>query len=491
MNSNPFSLFQTIRGKMTILYVLVFGFIVAICSVILYTAYAQRLRGDLDESLVMIALSLTELVHQDGIVSKEIFHELSEAYLSFDHGSRLYVEILKRDGSVILKYPQPNEVSLPLRPEIISRAFLGKSTFVFTKLKLSSSPDNQITARLLLRPDMATSAAKYVFAIAIPTARMEQILVGLRLIMLVLFPLVMLLTSFAGWFLAGRTFRPVNQLISDAQKITAEQLSKRLTVGPVDDEISRLSATLNEMINRIEQSFLDQKQFTADVSHELRTPLTILSGEIEVALQHSRTKEEYHRILRSNLEEIQRLQKILNDLLLLCQIDSGKIMIDQRPIRLDELLIAAIQKVSQAAKSREISINLRLDEGVDQGLSESMIMANSACLLNVFINLLDNAIRFSSIGSKISCVLKEGYDHVEVTIQDNGEGISEEHLERVFDRFYRVDRAVGNTSKSGIGLGLAISRSVVEVHGGKISLNSSPGQGTTVRVLLPLTNKGS
>ena len=490
MNTKRFALFQTIRGKITILYVLIFGLTLAACSVILYTTFARKLRVDFDESLITIASSMAESVHEDGIVPQEIFQDVADDYLSFGYGDKLYIEILNKDESIALKSPQLGEATLPLGSEMLAKGFLGKSIFATIKLQLPSPSNRHITARLLLHPSVANTAPQYVFAIAMPTRKMEHVLFRLRLIIFTLVPFAMVVAAIGGWFLSNRAFKPINQVISTTRAITAERLHERLTVGSVDDEINRLSTTLNEMIGRLEQSFLAQKQFTADASHELRTPLTILAGEIEVALQRCRSVEEYQQTLQSNLEEIRRLQKIVNALLLLSQIDSGKMTIDRNPIRIDELLISAIQKINQSAKSQRVSIDLQLDDSGGDDPRDIMVMADSASLQNVFLNLLDNAVRFSRAGNQVSCALKAINRQVEITIKDHGEGISPEHMEHVFDRFYRVNHSFGNTRKSGAGLGLAIAKAVIEAHGGTISLQSSPGQGTTVRVILPIANKG-
>jgi two-component system OmpR family sensor kinase len=492
MNPKRFVLFQTIRGKITILYVLIFGLTLAACSVILYTTFARKLRADFDESMITIASSLAESVHEDGIVPQEIFQDVADDYLSFGYGDKLYIEILNRDESIALKSPQLGDALLPLKSETISEAFLGKLIFATIKLQLPS-PSNmrrRITARLLLHPGVANTAPQYVFAIAMPTRKMEHVLFRLRLIIFTLVPFAIVVASIGGWFLSNRAFKPINQVISAARTITAERLHERLFVSSVDDEINRLSTTLNEMIERLEQSFLAQKQFTADASHELRTPLTILAGEIEVALQRCRTTGEYQQILQSNLEEIRRLQKIVNALLLLSHIDSGKMTIGRNPIRLDEVLISAIQKVNRSAKTQRILIDLQLDDSGGEDLREIVVLADSASLQNVFLNILDNAIKFSHAGSKVSCALKAINGRVEITIKDNGEGIAPDHLGHVFDRFYRVDHSFGNVRKSGAGLGLAIAKAVIEAHGGTISLKSSTGQGTTVRVILPIADKG-
>jgi heavy metal sensor kinase len=483
------NIFHTIRGKMTLLYILVFGTTVAISSIVLYTAFSHRLRADFDDSITSVASSLKESVHEDGLERQETLKDLSESYSGSSYNGPILLEIFNRDRSIVLKSPQLGEDSLPIAAEVLSRAFEGKSLFIGIKITSIALSNKTISMRTLLYPDKKSGLTKHVFVIAVPTAKIERILLQLRLIIIILIPFAMAVAAGGGWFLAGKAFKPVNQVIAAAKALEADNLHQRLPISPVDDEISRLSITLNDMIGRLERSFRAQKQFTADTSHELRTPLTILTAQIEVALQKNRDTTEYQETLKNNLEEIQRLQKIVDSLLLLSRIDSGKFNISHTPVRLDEVLLASMEKVSPFAKNKGISIDFQVIGGNAKCTDDILVPGDSASLQNVFLNILDNAIKYSKQGSKLSCTLKTVDIQAEIEIVDNGEGIPPEHMEHIFERFYRADHSQGKDGKPGAGLGLAIAKATVEAHGGTITITSKPGDGTLVRIVLPLATK--
>jgi two-component system, OmpR family, sensor kinase len=481
------NIFHTIRGKITLLYILVFGATLAISSIFLYIEFSHRLRADFDNSITSIASSLVESVHEDGLVPEEILKDLSESYSQANVGDQIFLEVFNRDYSIVLKSPQLANYNLPINIQAVSSALKGTPVFINLNIEKNASSKKGVRSRVILCPDRNNSSAQYVFAIAVPTANIHHILLQLRLVIAISIPFAMAIAAVGGWFLAGKAFKPINQVISAAKSLEAESLHQRLPVSPVDDEISRLSTTLNEMIGRLEQSFQAQKQFTADASHELRTPLTILAGQIEVALRNKRELSEYQELLNNNLEEIQRLQKIVDSLLLLSRIDSGKLNAPYIPIRLDEVLLASMEMISNVAKDKGISIDFQLDES--SGFNNIIIIGDPANLQNVFLNLLDNAIKHSKRGSKLSCTLNAVNKTAEIEIKDYGEGISSEHIGHIFERFYKADHSQSKDAKSGVGLGLAIAKAIVETHGGTITITSKPSEGTVARVILPLATK--
>ena len=289
-----------------------------------------------------------------------------------------------------------------------------------------------------------------------------------------------------GWILSKRAYAPVKELIKNAETITANNLEKRLTVNDSGDEISELTKTLNGMIARLQNSFQTLKQFTSDASHELRTPLTILKGEIEVALQKPRSATEYESALKNSLEETDRLQKIVDGLLTLSQVESGKVSIMKEEINLKEILTEAISKINILAKKKDINIILNLDDSYTNS-NQIIIAGDRNLLLNVFINLLDNSIKYSPSESDIICSEKIDMENkkIFISIKDFGIGISSNSLENIFDRFTRADLSRTRSVNTGAGLGLAIAKAVIESHSGKILVSSVPDKGSTFTVLLP------
>jgi len=311
------------------------------------------------------------------------------------------------------------------------------------------------------------------------TIYVDKVLDRIRRLFLLLTPVVIIISSFGGWYLARRALKPVDYITQTARSISMNDLNKRLTLPAQDDELGRLIQTFNEMIERIQKGVQKVRQFTADASHELRTPLTIMRGEIEVALRRSRTVSEYKKILRSALQELTWMEKIVNDLLLLSRADSGEIILQYEKINLTEFLQSIIEYYKKLLTQKKIALK------VEFANKDIQCKVDPDRFRQVIINLMDNAIKYTPKGGKISLNLKMDKNNVVILISDTGIGIPEKDLPFVFDRFYRVDKARSREQHSS-GLGLAICKWIIEAHGGKIEIESVVNKGTTIKVMLPI-----
>ena len=233
------------------------------------------------------------------------------------------------------------------------------------------------------------------------------------------------------------------------------------------------------MIARLEASFNRVRQFTADASHELRTPLTILRGETEIALRTERTVNGLRKTLLSNLEEIDRLSKIINDLLLLSRMDSGREEFHLQEISLDRIVEEKYEQMRTLAKEKGVVMEMERKESLS-------VRGDPVKLRQLLLNLLDNAIKYTPEGGKVWLSLERSNGFARITVADTGIGIPEEDLPHIFDRFYRVDKA---RRDGGSGLGLSICKLIVEAHKGRIDVDSKPGAGSTFRVYLPLAKR--
>ena len=296
--------------------------------------------------------------------------------------------------------------------------------------------------------------------------------------MAAVFPIGLLLAGGGGWLLARRALRPVDRMAETARRISAEHLAARLEDTGANDELSRLAQTLNEMLGRLDTSFRQIRQFSADASHELQTPLTILKGEIEVALRMPRTPEEYQRILKSALEEIDRVARLVEGLLLLARADAGVLRMDLQPVDLAQLVEDVYGQAKVLADRRNITLLL----GVMEPLS---IRGDYERLRRVLLNLVDNGIKYTPSGGRVTLSLQRDGEWASLRVTDTGIGLSPEDQEKIFERFYRSAEA-RSRGEGGAGLGLCIARSIAEAHGGKIQVESTPGLGSTFTVLLPL-----
>ena len=310
-------------------------------------------------------------------------------------------------------------------------------------------------------------------------AEVEQEFRTTAAILLACIPLALLLVAAVGYWLARKALAPVERLNRLAESITAQRLDRRLPVVQPEDELGRLSNTMNAMIARLERSFQEMQRFTADASHEMRTPLTVIRAETELALGKTLTPEEQHQMLVSVAEECERLARLTDQLLTLSREDAGSAQKVRQPVDLVSLVqqVAEIMTPLIDAKGLQFQMSGQISHTMD---------GDEAHLREVVINLLDNAIKYTPPGGKIAVQLAQKDNKAMVQISDSGIGIAPEHQSHVFERFYRVDLA-RSRAEGGTGLGLSIVQSIVQAHGGEISLVSELGKGTIVTVALPMS----
>ncbi|WP_165064960.1 heavy metal sensor histidine kinase [Paludisphaera rhizosphaerae] len=313
--------------------------------------------------------------------------------------------------------------------------------------------------------------------IATPLRSYERDLIALRGVLWTILPAGLVLSTLGGYWLAGRALAPVGRMTAAAQRISAANLGERIEVAHEGDELGRLATTLNDMLDRIDQAFVAARRFTADAAHELKTPLASLRAEAEVALILPRSPEDYREALRSVVEEAERLSRLAERLLLLSGDDAG-VELPRRSFRLDEIVREAVDKASQTAA--DLGVSLRMEE-----LPEAIVAGDSDLLRQVFDNLIENALKYTPAGGAVTIRGHNDDSRAVFEVSDTGVGIPADSLPRVFDRFYRVD-ASRSRRTGGTGLGLSIVRAVVERHGGSVETESTPGEGSTFQVVLPV-----
>ena len=343
---------------------------------------------------------------------------------------------------------------------------------VFTTLALGDLGHWRMASRLVPHPTdpMVVQAAVSLT----PNDQAQRELVA---VLLLTGPLALAGALGGGYVLARKALSPVDRMVATAQEITATRLDRRLDAPHSQDELGRLATTLNDMISRLERSFEEVRRFTADAAHELRTPLATMRTEAEVALRSPRSPDQDGRVLENLLEEIERLSRLVSQLLFLCREDTGVGVARFQPVRLDELVREVGDHMQVAA--REKCVDMMVDFP-----APSQIRGDADRLRQLFFNLLDNAIKYTPSGGTVTVRGESPNGQARVIVTDTGIGIPAEHLPRVFDRFYRVDPSRSPES-DGTGLGLAICRSIAEAHGGRLDLHSEPGGGTRVTLALP------
>jgi heavy metal sensor kinase len=301
-----------------------------------------------------------------------------------------------------------------------------------------------------------------------------------RFYLLMFAPLLLLVAAGGGYWLSRRALSPVDALVRSAREVSGTNLSGRLQKLETGDELQRLSDTLNEMLDRIESAFERITQFTADASHELRTPVSLIRTEAELALRRSREETEYQEALRHILLEAERTTTLIEQLLSMARADSGRETLHLQPVDLGPTLRTVVSGWQQIAIIR----NLQFSSSIDA--SDSFVMGDETLLRRLADILLDNAFKYTPSPGSVHLSLERKGEIAVLTVHDSGVGIAEQEQGRIFERFYRVDKA-RSREQGGAGLGLAIAQWIVAQHRGSIAVESTPGQGAAFRVQLPLT----
>jgi heavy metal sensor kinase len=295
--------------------------------------------------------------------------------------------------------------------------------------------------------------------------------------LLILWPLTLSVTAGGGYILARKALRPVDRITQAADQITAEELSRRVEVPNPDDELGALARTLNRMIGRLELSFAEMRQFTADAAHELRTPLAVMRAEAEVALRSPRNTDEYRRVIENLLDEATRLGAVADQLLFLYRQDAGLLPPTREELDGGALVREVVENMRGVADEKGVTLSA-------DGVATRPLVTDGRLVRRVLYNLLDNAVKYTDKGGRVKVATRDSDGRLTITVSDTGIGIPPEHLARVFERFYRADPARAG-DRPGAGLGLAICGSIARTLGGTIALYSEPGAGTTAEFVLP------
>ena len=294
-----------------------------------------------------------------------------------------------------------------------------------------------------------------------------------------LIPLSLLCGCLLGWFLTGRALMPVMQVAQTAQRITGSNLSLRIPMRAAGDELDYLILTFNRMIERLESSFQQIRQFSTDVSHELRTPITAIRGQLEVALFTAKTVEQYRDATLNSLQDIERLSQIVRALLLLSQAESGQLALQKVRLDLSAVVRDIVDQFQIPAEGARVELSADLPPGcaaeVDRVQIERMLS-----------NLLSNSLKFTPAGGRVHVALRRFAEAISIEVEDTGCGIAAEHIPHIFERFYRVPaQKTSANPEPGLGLGLSFVAWIAKAHGGTIGVDSTPGKGTRFTVSLP------
>ncbi len=465
-------LFRSIRLTLTLWYAVTLAVILVLFSSFFYLTFKRELYLEVDQELLAIAEGIASPTLEPFLhTPPSAFEQVLEDFI----GPRVagkFVQVLDASARVATASKNLQDQRIAVREEDLLKAAQGKIVYATVGV-WEGQP-----LRIVSYPIMVNGRLVYLVQVGAPMMAAQDMLKKILIVLGVSIPLSLFLFGYGGWFLAGLSLKPVDILTRSAKKITAENLSQRLEVLNPHDEIGELAATFNNTLARLEAAFSRMRQFSADVSHELRTPLTILRGETEVALRWVKEPEEYRAILQSNLEEIKRMSEIIEYLLDQAKAEEGMLRLELSEVTLNDLLNELVAQTKVLARQKGVVLAF-------EALYPVVISGDRLRLRQIFLNLLDNAVKYTPAGGEVRVVLDSAERYARVAVIDTGSGIAEDDLPYLFDRFYRVDKA-RNRADGGTGLGLSLSRSLAEAHGGRIEVVSQQGMGSVFTAYLPL-----
>lgn len=451
---------SSLRAQLTLWYVALLLVILIAFSALLDASLTTRLHQQIDSNLTTVA----EQARSTLDVENGQIH-LGDAVGNLPEGT--IVALYSSDGRQLLGTTNPNFVQR-LGPATVPTSSSS------TTLRTVSGPDHQ-NWRVLTQAIGEGKGTQGIILVARSEEEIDATLQQLLLIEGVAIPLVLLLAVGGGLFLAGRALDPIDRITRTAGAIGEHDLGQRLSLPARGDEVGRLATTFDAMLDRLDRAFQRQRQFTADASHELRTPLSIIRSRAEVSLDRKRTAKEYRETLEVIRDEATQLGQLVAELLTLARADAHEEPIGRERVALGDLVYAVVNQVTPLAEDREVEVHAGTVEEID-------VFGDATRLAQLLINLVDNAVKYTSAGGAVRVDLTERDGFALLVVADSGVGIAPEHLPHLFERFYRVDRA---RSGGGAGLGLAICDWIVRSHGGKIQVESIVGKGSTFRVILP------
>ena len=462
---------RSIRARLITLYVVTLSLIFVCFGGYTYWGFKQYLIQALQRNLVrrahQIATTILVNIPQNG--AGYVGNEIQARYAP-ELNERV-IRVTDQSGRIIYASQNAGVLSNPL--EVSFKSADHESLPAAREERPPSNDYFQVVAVGYRLDD----GARYVVEVGASENFVFSALDGLLRTLALGFPVFIGLTSAGAYVLLGRALRPVEEIVQSAERITLRNLSQRLPVPETGDEVERLSLALNRMIQRLDEAFQVASRFTGDASHELRTPLTIMRGELEALLNEGSLSADQTSQIESVQEEAERLTQIVEGLLVMSRLEAGESQMSKDPVNFGELVSNITEQMTLLAEDK--SVTLVCEAGRDV-----MVEANEIRLRQVVVNLLDNAIKYTPGGGKITVRVAADPSWALLEVSDSGIGITREALPHVFERFYRSEQIQARKA-GGTGLGLSMVQSIVEAHAGKVEAESREGEGATFRVRLP------
>jgi heavy metal sensor kinase len=463
---------RSLRFQLTAWYAGLLAGCFALIGVATYLVLQTSLVGALTENQLRRARQICQLVVEEATHRGEArVGEQVEARYAPELNGR-FVRVTRSDGKVLYRSGPPKDQAFD--PAALPGPVWTRGSEIARQVALEAGRKMLVTGRDVKTPD----GEWYLVEAGAPMDEVQAHLRQWLKFLLAGLPVVALVAIGGGSFLVKRALLPVDKIAASAERISSQNLSERLPVAQTGDELERLSVALNHMVERLDQAFQHSRRFVADASHELRTPLTVLRGELESFVQEPQLAPEWRERLGSALEEVERLASIVEGLFAISRLDAGEAQAESVRVDLAQLAAATADQMYLLAEDKRIELTCAAPKGV-------WVNGDRARLKQVVVNLLDNAIKYTAEGGAVTVAVSAIDSKAVLEVADNGIGIPPESLPRIFDRFFRVDKA-RSRELGGAGLGLSIVKSICAAHHGSVGATSAPGQGSRFRVELPL-----
>ena len=452
---------RSVRVRLTLWYIAVMLLVLGVYAGAVYTFIQDNSSHLLDERLHVDFDWASDMLAQrpDGSIAP--YEETGE-------GDSPWLKVYSLDGDLLFETPEARRHPVPESNKYAAKA-----------------DERIVTVPGIMPPYRVMSGGAriggkpVIVQVALSEGAIMQDLQQLLYILLLGLPIAVVTAGVGGYVLARRALAPVDRMAERARSINAEHLNDRLPVDNPDDELGRLATVFNETLTRLESSFEQMRRFTTDASHELRTPLTAIRSVGEVGLRGRRDEAAYREIIGSMLEEVDRLALLVDRLLTLSRADTGQAQLSVDMVDIPELAEEIAEQLGVLAEEKNQSIKVQ-SQVVPRWIGDRVMLRQA------LLNLVDNAIKYSPVGGSIEILVTQSTEGTLIDVTDTGPGIPADLRSRVFDRFYRVDKA-RSRANGGTGLGLAIAKWAVEVNGGRLSLEPTTDVGSRFRITLSQT----
>jgi len=460
----------TLRARLSVIATVVSGLLLAGLSVVSYNVLARWLDADVNTRLTQLVDGLHGYLDLDDEVPSVAFNSSDNDQASFVHEATRYYQIFDgRTGQLLVASPDMSPLGLTLtRGEIqslLDRPRPVDITTPYGRLRILSNPVTGPGGRLFL------------LQVAVSLTSMDNALSRYRDLLVIITPLSLLMVALAARWLSGLALEPLSQLAAASREIDVTTLERRLPTRGVGDELDEVARAFNDTLARLQRSIGEMRQFSTALAHELRTPLAALRGEIELSLRAAGSDPARQPSLASQIEEVDRLKRLIDHVLTLARAESGQIPLTFGRVDLGELAASLAEQLEPVATARSITLRCEREGPV-------IARGDAGWLERALLNLLDNAIKFTPANGHVLLRVSRQGKRARIDVTDTGIGMPSSVAAHVFERFYQADPSRSSPS-GGVGLGLSLVQWIVDRHNGSVSVTSQPGQGSTFTLLLP------